>query len=152
MWHCEHTGCDWQSTNLDLLNHKFPGENHNPCTGRKSIYFFQDSPNEPIICLIFPPTAESSDISGDMKQPHIPGPAGSCDNRLPPSKSSLDQTTASCTLAKKQSPKYVYPGRGAPMLIKMSNFNQLMWMHVMAERFLSKSESDYFGFEQMLRS
>lgn len=58
-----------------------------------------------------------------------PRPGGSCDNRPLTSKSSLDQTTASCTVAKKQSPKYVYPRRAALMLIKMNNSNQLMRMH-----------------------
>lgn len=56
-----------------------------------------------------------------------PQPCGSCDNGPPTSKSSLDQTTASCTVAKKQSPKYVYPRRRALMLIKMNDSNQLMW-------------------------
>lgn len=42
----------------------------------EEIHIFQDSPNEPIISIsFFPPTAESSDISGDTERPHIPGPA-----------------------------------------------------------------------------
>lgn len=41
----------------------------------------------------------------------------SCDDRRAAFKSSLDQTTASCTIAKKQSPKYVYPNAGVLMPI-----------------------------------
>lgn len=50
-----------------------------------------------------------------------------CGQRGPlTSKSSLDQTAASCADAQKQSPKYAYPRWGEQMLIKMNNSNQLM--------------------------
>lgn len=44
------------------------------CMYKEEIHIFQDSQNEPIISIsFFPPTAQSSDVSGDMKWPHIPG-------------------------------------------------------------------------------
>ncbi len=98
---------------------------------REEIHIFQDSLNEPLISVSFFPTNswELRRIRWHEMTSH-PRPCGSCDNRPATSKSSLDQTTASCTVAKKQSPKYVYLRTGALMLIKMNNSNQLMRMRV----------------------
>lgn len=120
------TGCEWQSTNLDLQIHTFQSWNQRPCTARE--YTFSGFPKWTCnLHLIFPTNSwELRHIRWHGTTSH-PQPCGSCDNGPPTSKSSLDQTTASCTVAKKQSPKYVYPRRRALMLIKMNDSNQLMW-------------------------
>lgn len=57
----------------------FKDQKSEPVYREEIHFFFQNIPNKPIISIsfffFFPPTAESSDISGDMKWPYISGPA-----------------------------------------------------------------------------
>lgn len=96
---------------------------------REEIHIFQDFRNEPIISLSFFSTnrRELRHIRWLEMTSHS-RLWWSCDNRPLTSKSSVDQTTASCTVAKKQSRKYVYPRRGPLMPIKTNHSNQLMSM------------------------
>lgn len=124
------TGSDWQSTNLDLLILSISKLKSRPMYTGREIHDFSRFPKWTCnLHLIFPTSWKLRHIRWHEMTSH-PRPRGSCDNRPPTSKSSLDQTTASWTVAKKQSPKYVYRGKGALMLIKMNNSNQLMCMCV----------------------
>lgn len=118
-WKRRQTPSDTVSTQDVMTKHKsgfinFKDQKSEPMYREEIHFFFQNIPNKPIISIsfFFSPTNswELRHIRWHEMTLHL-RPCGSCDNRPPTSKSSLDQTTASCTVAKKQSPKYVYPRR-----------------------------------------